>query len=239
MCNRELELNKQYIEIWSKVVDTQMHFNEMCVKSRQLGLAFIAAALGLGIVLLTRGNDFTLLIGGTLKVHVVVLLLLSSVLALYAVRLLDLNVYHKMLRGAVQFNEEFEEKYMKGIFPDLPMGMSQSISHFSRFEDASVDKTGGKVAYTGTEKVVAAKKIGAFYRVTIWSLLVTAAVIFWVNNWGGGIATDESGKRSSEAVLSTSPQSSTTTVPLDVVLQEIPRAVQTVSEEVPRQARER
>jgi hypothetical protein len=27
-----------YVSIWAKVVDTQMHFNEMSVKSRQFGL---------------------------------------------------------------------------------------------------------------------------------------------------------------------------------------------------------
>jgi L-ribulose-5-phosphate 3-epimerase UlaE len=35
------------IRIWEKAVDTQMHFNEMSVKSRQLGFTFIAAALGI------------------------------------------------------------------------------------------------------------------------------------------------------------------------------------------------
>ena len=44
------EKHQRYIEIWSKAVDTQMHFNEMCVKSRQLGLTFVAAALGVAVV---------------------------------------------------------------------------------------------------------------------------------------------------------------------------------------------
>ena len=43
------EQQEQYIAIWAKAVDTQMHFNEMSVKSRQLGLTFVAAALGVGI----------------------------------------------------------------------------------------------------------------------------------------------------------------------------------------------
>ena len=47
-----------YVSIWAKAVDTQMHFNEMAVKSRQFGLAFVAAAMGLGIVLIARGEDF-------------------------------------------------------------------------------------------------------------------------------------------------------------------------------------
>ena len=32
-----------YVSIWAKAVDTQMHFNEMAVKSRQFGSAFVAA----------------------------------------------------------------------------------------------------------------------------------------------------------------------------------------------------
>lgn len=37
--------NKLLIEIWKQAVDTQKHFNDMCVKSRQLGLTFVAASL--------------------------------------------------------------------------------------------------------------------------------------------------------------------------------------------------
>ena len=48
------------IKIWEKAVDTQMHFNEMSVKSRQLGLTFVAAALGVAIVLLGQNKDFFL-----------------------------------------------------------------------------------------------------------------------------------------------------------------------------------
>lgn len=42
-----------YISIWAKSVDTQMHFNEMSVKARQFGLTFVAAALGLGVALMS------------------------------------------------------------------------------------------------------------------------------------------------------------------------------------------
>ena len=55
--NTELTTDN-YLQIWAKTVDTQMHFNEMSVKSRQLGLAFVAAALGVAIVLLGQGNAF-------------------------------------------------------------------------------------------------------------------------------------------------------------------------------------
>ena len=99
------EQQEIYVSIWAKTIETQMHFNEMSVKSRQFGLAFVAAALGLGILLLSRGQEFAITISlfGGFKLHATVLVILSGAFALYAVSLLDLNVYHKMLRGAVAF----------------------------------------------------------------------------------------------------------------------------------------
>jgi hypothetical protein len=70
-----------YVSIWAKAVDTQMHFNEMAVKSRQFGLAFVAAALGLGILMLSRGQEFSIGIGylGGFQLHATVLIILAGV----------------------------------------------------------------------------------------------------------------------------------------------------------------
>jgi hypothetical protein len=171
-----------YVAIWAKTVDTQMHFNEMSVKSRQFGLAFVAAALGLGILMLSRGQEFaiTIPIRGGFQLHATVLIVLSSAFALFAVSILDLNVYHKMLRGAVSFGEDFEQNYMKQIF-DLEKGMTQAISHFSRFEDAAVTPNqDGKYDYLGTKHKNALDKIRTFYRVSIGILVVTALLLFIV-----------------------------------------------------------
>ena len=43
--------NKLLVEIWKQAVETQKHFNDMCVKSRQLGLTFVAASLGAALYL--------------------------------------------------------------------------------------------------------------------------------------------------------------------------------------------
>jgi hypothetical protein len=168
-----------YLAIWSKAIDTQMHFNEMSVKSRQFGLGFVAAALGLGIVLLTRREDFSIPIAlfGGFTLHATVLVALASALALYAVELLDLNVYHKMLRGAVAFGEDFEQNYMKQIFC-LEKGMTQAISHFSRINDAYVETRDGKYHYLGEKKEVALEKLKCFYRVSIGALLAVAVILF-------------------------------------------------------------
>src|ERR1700757_4010384 len=48
--------NKLLVEIWKQSVETQKHFNDMCVKSRQLGLTFVAASLGAALYLFIRSN---------------------------------------------------------------------------------------------------------------------------------------------------------------------------------------
>ena len=179
------EEKERYIRIWSRVVETQMHFNEMQVKSRQLGLTFVTAALGVAVVLLSRGNDFafTIPIGGLdFSLHVSALLVLGAVLALNAVKQLDLNVYHRMLRGAVAFGEDFEENYLKKIF-DLERGMTQSISHFSRYNDASIAiGANGKYNYLGKDRVTAHDKILSFYKKTNFYLWISAIFLIIISN---------------------------------------------------------
>lgn len=170
----------RYIEIWKKAVETQMHFNEMSVKSRQLGLTFVTASLGVAVVMIARGDDFALSVG-TWSVHVGVLLMLAAFLALWGVRGLDLNVYHRMLRGAVTFGEDFERTYMKSIFR-LDKGMTEAISHFSRHSDAKVEKGGAIYRYTGTCAVTAEHKIRRFYAVTGGALIASALALFVIGN---------------------------------------------------------
>jgi hypothetical protein len=175
------------IAIWAKAVDTQMHFNEMSVKARQFGLAFVAAALGLGVVLLGRGEAETLVVrlgnGGSFKLNAAVLVAIASAVAMYAVSLLDLGVYHRMLRGSVAFGEDFEENYMKQIFR-LEKGMTQAISHFSRFSDAEVRRNNGRYLYFGCARRTAEQKIRRFYRFSILSLLALAVILFIVTAEG-------------------------------------------------------
>ena len=172
------EEQRVYVAIWEKAIDTQMHFNEMSVKARQFGLTFVAAALGLGVVLLSRGQEFAVSVPYLgFDLHATVVLVLAGAFALYAVSLLDLNVYHRMLRGSVTFGEDFEENYMKQIF-DLEKGMTQAISHYSRHGDAKVDRTGPKYHYSGMDRRTAEEKVRRFYRVSIITLFVTAGILF-------------------------------------------------------------
>ena len=72
-------VDQSIISIWERAVQTQMHFNEMSVKSRQLGLTFVAAALGVAVFLFTRdsnlNHDVTMW-GRVVHFHVAVFIIL-------------------------------------------------------------------------------------------------------------------------------------------------------------------
>ena len=179
---------ENYVAIWSKAVETQMHFNEMSVKSRQLGLTFVVAALGLAVVLLSKGDDYSWKLHDGLYLHVAVLLILAGAGAILLVRMLDLGVYHRMLRGAVAFGEEFEER---NLLPRLAMqkGMTQAISFFSRHHDAGVD-SGTRKYIGGVDKTTAEKKIKKFYFCTFGALVAVAALIFFITFQGSHLQTN-------------------------------------------------
>ena len=97
-------------------------------------------------------------------------------------RQLDLGVYHQMLRGAVTFNEDFEEQRIKKII-GLNMGLTQAVSHFSRNSDASAEKNSGGYKYLGKNKKNAGEKLSRFYNVVMGFLFVSAVGMFLASNF--------------------------------------------------------
>jgi uncharacterized membrane protein YozB (DUF420 family) len=163
-----------------------MHFNEMSVKSRQLGFSFIAAALGLAAFMLGKGEDFSYSFQtkfGSIQLHVSALLICISIIAILAIKKLDLGVYHRMLRGAVTFGEDFEQNHLRRML-GLEKGMTEAISHYSRYDDASKQIKDGRYTYTGQTMVTAEDKIKRFYSFVIWVLIASAAIILLVTNLG-------------------------------------------------------
>jgi len=70
---------------------------------------------------------------------------------------------------------------MKSIF-SLEKGMTQAISHFSRFDDASYKRSAGKYEYTGNECKTAEAKIRSFYNGTSAFLVVAALALLILTN---------------------------------------------------------
>jgi hypothetical protein len=192
--------NKLLIEIWKQAVETQKHFNDMCVKSRQLGLTFVAASLGAAFYLFIRSTpvggeqgaaaashlisaySFSIC-GHPVVLHVSLAIIGAAAAAVFAVRHLDLGVYHQMLRGAVTFGEDLEEKHIKQIV-GLRKGMTQTISHFSRYSDA--DKkvaSDGRYEYFGENKADVGRKLRRFYTIIFVLLAVFAILVLWATNF--------------------------------------------------------
>jgi hypothetical protein len=88
-----------------------------------------------------------------------------------------------MLRGAVTFGEDLEEKHIKPIV-GLRKGMTQTISHYSRYADA--DKrvaSDGRYEYFGEKEVNAGKKLRRFYNIIFVVLVAFAILILWATNF--------------------------------------------------------
>jgi hypothetical protein len=183
-----LDLLRLRKEIWEKAVDTQMHFNEMSVKSRQLGLSFVVAALGLAVVLLTRDETYLVtlpipLFDYKVTTHVSAIIVLIAVGGLYAVKVLDLGVYHRMLRGAVAFGEELEQAGLRNQLMKTPKGMTEFISLYSRHREVErKTASDGRNQYIVNQSsyLTAENKIMNFYHVTIWVLLAIGFILIVV-----------------------------------------------------------
>jgi hypothetical protein len=191
--------NKLLVDIWKQAVDTQKHFNDMCVKSRQLGLTFVAASLGAALYLFIRSTSvggeaeasatrsisaysFSVC-GHPIVLHVSLAIIIAAAAAVYAVRRLDLGVYHQMLRGAVTFGEDLEENHIRHIVGPQK-GMTQAISHFSRHSDAATKSgTDGRYIYTGEDRRNAGEKLKGFYNFIFVLLAFLAILVFIASNF--------------------------------------------------------
>lgn len=50
----------ELLRVWERAIQTQMHFAELSIKTRQVGLTVVGAALGLAIVLHRTGTGYIL-----------------------------------------------------------------------------------------------------------------------------------------------------------------------------------
>jgi hypothetical protein len=165
--------NEDLLLIWERAIQTQMHFAELSIKTRQIGLTVVGATLGLAVVLNKTEAGF-LLKFADFTVPITSVLCWTSALILYAIKILDVSVYHQMLRGAVAFNEEFEEKNLLSVF-GTEKGLTQAISFFSRHPDAKYDKVYSRM-HEG-RRHFAGNRISLFYWLMIAALVVAGVAL--------------------------------------------------------------
>ena len=83
--------------------------------------------------------------------------------------MLDVDVYHRLLRGAVKFNEELEANQLNRIV-GTSVGLAQSITKYSR------EVKGEKIQLLGSRLLL-------FYRGIAFMLIGIAVALFIEKNW--------------------------------------------------------
>jgi hypothetical protein len=160
---------KNILLVWERAIQTQMHFAELSIKTRQTGMTVVGATLGLAIVFARSDSSFTIKLAW-FSLPVACVLCWTSALVLFAIWILDVKVYHQMLRGAVAFNEELEEKKLLNLF-GTEKGLTQAISFFSRHPDAEYKNS--LYGRKSEKKLRFAKhRISGFYIVMIGALVL-------------------------------------------------------------------
>ena len=151
------------IRIWEKVIDVQMHFNEIKSKNQTLFISIITAFLAGAGFLYKHGNgaDGALQIICTdITVYIYSLPFLGASIFTIAFYVLDFSIYHTLLKGSIECGKEIEE--------DLGIDLTSRIIE----KESQKDKFLNSEWFRG-----AGRKLSLYYFIIIFSLLGAFFVI--------------------------------------------------------------
>ena len=97
------------IQQWKTVVDAQMHFNDMILRTRALGITVVIGVYGAAAALANRPPQLTVEITGR-HPNASSLIICLGLALLVSVFLLDYCYYYKLLLGAVERGEQLERE---------------------------------------------------------------------------------------------------------------------------------
>ena len=104
-----------------KIIDTQMHFNEMSMRLRNFAITLILAVLGAA----AYSMQTKVHVG---SYHISAIILIVALVGWVAIYVLDAFYFHKLLRGAVRFGTAVEEKFKDDPMIGGVMGMTGAIT---------------------------------------------------------------------------------------------------------------
>jgi hypothetical protein len=114
------------VEYWKQIASIQIHFNDMCIRTRWLGLTAIATLVAAAAIAEKENIRFRL--PCELSIGLPSILMLISLMLLVALWFLDIHYYYKMLIASVEYGEGFE----KQIMPDLLVDNDGITSYISQ-----------------------------------------------------------------------------------------------------------
>lgn len=105
------------IQIWSKIIDVQQHFNDIALRIRNIALGVFTFIIG-GIGFTAKDNMFMRLNGWEIPVSS--LLAFMGIIIILAFFYMDRFWYHNLLVGSVKQGDDIEKKW-GNIIPELKL----------------------------------------------------------------------------------------------------------------------
>ena len=107
------------LEAWKKVVQTQEHFNEICMKVRTLYATVLAAILSLyGVFMKDASGGLSV---GSASIDPIIFICLAIIVATTLFYFVDREWYHRLLLGAVEQGVAIENRW-GSVLPEIQMG---------------------------------------------------------------------------------------------------------------------
>jgi hypothetical protein len=99
------------IRVWEKIIDVQKHFNEVKSKNQTLFISVITASIAASGYLSQgdRGSHLSIFM---LHIQGYTLPLLAAIIFTIAFYILDVEIYHVLLKGAVRCGKDFENNIL-------------------------------------------------------------------------------------------------------------------------------
>lgn len=113
------------VEYWKQISSIQIHFNDMCIRTRWLGLTAIATLVGAAALAAKEDIKFRLPLDWSIGLTSV--LMLISLMLLIVLWFLDIHYYYKMLIASVEYGERLEKKILSDLQSD-DVGINSHLS---------------------------------------------------------------------------------------------------------------
>lgn len=143
------------IEIWKQVIDVQKHFNDLCLRVRNVGISLLGVLLAAGAAL--HANNVVIHFASR-DVSVAFWFLVVGLIVWLAMYVMDRQWYHVLLRASVEHGISIERRLMD-TFPDIGLA-----THVQRRNHEGHLGTG-------------ARKLTVFYGAVTFILLVTMVLL--------------------------------------------------------------
>ncbi len=147
------------VSVWEKIIDVQMHFNDIELKIRNYALTtftFVIAAMGF-----LEKEKIVFSYNGEYNIPAATPVGILGIVVVWCFYFMDKFWYHKLLMGAVYQASEIEKKW-GNIIPEI--GLTQRISKESPIKlDSKYDWVNSIYKFIGVTEIHSKSKYRIFY----------------------------------------------------------------------------